>query len=252
MRLGAAAAAVLLLPLATAAAPRTEPFTLRGQQQTLHIYGAPGGPVAVVASGDGGWTHLAPDVANLLAGRGWLVVGLDSKAYLSSFTSGAVTLRAEDVPRDFAALLDHAAPGAGRTTLLVGVSEGAGLSVLAAADDAVKARISGVIVLGLPDKNELGWRLRDAMIYVTKGLPREPLFSAADVIAKVAPLPVAALHSTRDEFVPVDEIKRTMERAREPKRLWLIDAENHRFGGAEAELGRRLEEAVAWIGAQRQ
>jgi hypothetical protein len=54
---------------------------------------------------------------------------------------------------------------------------------------------------------------------------------------------VAALHSTRDEFVPVDEIKRTMERAREPKRLWLIDAENHRFGGAEAELGRRLEEA---------
>jgi dienelactone hydrolase len=251
VRLAAAAAAVLLLPLATAASPRTEPFMLRGQRQTLHVYGASGGSVAVVASGDGGWTHLAPDVADILAGKGWFVVGLDSKAYLSSFTSGAATLRAEDVPRDFAALLDHAAPVAGRTMLLVGVSEGAGLSVLAAGDDAVKARVAGVIVLGLPDKNELGWRFRDSMIYVTKGVPREPLFSAADVIAKVAPLPVAAVHSTRDEFVPVDEIKRTMERAREPKRLWLIDAENHRFGGAEAELGRRLAEAIDWIGAQR-
>ena len=250
MRLTAAAAA-LLLPLATGAAPRTESFTLRGQRQTLHVYGAPGGPVAIVASGDGGWTHLAPDVADLLAGKGRLVVGLDSKAYLASFTSGAATLRAEDVPRDFAALLQHAAPGAGGTTLLVGVSEGAGLSVLAAADDAVKARVAGVIVLGLPDRNELGWRLRDSMIYLTKGLPREPAFSAADVIAKVAPLPLAAIHSTRDEFVPVDEIKRTMERAREPKRLWLIDAENHRFGGAEAELARRLAEAIDWIGSKR-
>jgi dienelactone hydrolase len=246
-----AAAAALLLPLATGAAPRTESFTLRGQRQTLHVYGAPGGPVAVVASGDGGWTHLAPDVADLLAGKGRLVVGLDSKAYLASFTSGAATLRAEDVPRDFAALLQHAAPGAGGTTLLVGVSEGAGLSVLAAADDAVKARVAGVIVLGLPDRNELGWRLRDSMIYLTKGLPREPAFSAADVIAKVAPVPLAAIHSTRDEFVPVDEIKRTMERAREPKRLWLIDAENHRFGGAEAELARRLAEAIDWIGSKR-
>ena len=203
MRLTAAAAA-LLLPLATGAAPRTESFTLRGQRQTLHVYGAPGGPVAVVASGDGGWTHLAPDVADLLAGKGRLVVGLDSKAYLASFTSGAATLRAEDVPRDFAALLQHAAPGAEGTTLLVGVSEGAGLSVLAAADDAVKARVAGVIVLGLPDRNELGWRLRDSMIYLTKGLPREPAFSAAHVIAKVAPVPLAAIHSTRDEFVPVD------------------------------------------------
>jgi len=206
--------------------------------------------VAVVASGDGGWVHLAPEVAELLSARGWFVVGLDSKAYLSSFTKGDVTLGPADVPRDFAALLDHAAPGAGSVTLLVGVSEGAGLAVLAAGDDAVKARASGIVALGLPDKNELGWRLRDSIIYVTKGLPREPLFSAADVIGKVAPLPVAAIHSTHDEFVPVDEVKRVMGRAGEPKRLWLVEAENHRFAGGEAELRRALLEAVDWIGVQ--
>ena len=242
--------ASLLVPLAAAASPSTEPWTVRGQRQTLHLYGARGGPVAVLASGDGGWTHLAPDVAELLSGQGWFVVGLDSKAYLSGFTKGDATLRPADVPRDCAALLDHAAPGARATTLLVGVSEGAGLAVLAAGDDGVKARLAGVLALGLPDKNELGWRFRDSIIYLTKGLPNEPLFSAADVIGKVAPLPMAAIHSTHDEFVPGDEIKKVMERAKDPKRLWLVEARSHRFEGGQAELGRTLAEAVEWIRSQ--
>lgn len=41
-------------------------------------------------------------------------------------------------------------------TNLIGVSEGAGLSVLAATDPETKALVSGVIGLGLPDLNELG------------------------------------------------------------------------------------------------
>jgi fermentation-respiration switch protein FrsA (DUF1100 family) len=250
MRL-AVLATSLLVPLSAAASPSTESLTLRGQPQTLHVYGARGGPVAVVASGDGGWTHLAPFVAEFLAGKGYYVVGLDSKAYLSSFTRGATTLSPADVPRDFAVLLAHAAGGASTLPLLIGVSEGAGLSVLAAGDDTVKARTAGVLALGLPDQNELGWRFRDSIIYVTKGLPKEPLFSAADVIGRVAPLPVAAIHSTKDEFVPVDEIQRVMDRAREPKRLWLIAADNHRFGGSEAELKGKLLDAIEWIKAQR-
>ena len=251
MRLAVLATSLLLVPIAAGPSSRTEPLSLRGQVQTLHVYGARGGPAALVASGDGGWTHLAPVVAEFLAGQGYFVVGLDSKAYLSSFTHGDTTLRPSDVPRDFAVLLDYAGQGARGAPLLVGVSEGAGLSVLAAADEAVKARAPGVLVLGLPDRNELGWRFRDSLIYVTKGLPNEPLFSAAEAIGNVAPLPVAAIHSTRDEFVPVDEIRRVMDRAREPKRLWLIDAANHRFAGSEPQLKAKLREAIAWIGAQR-
>jgi dienelactone hydrolase len=251
MRLTVLATSLLLVPLTATASPKAESVTLRGQPQTLHVYGARGGPVALVASGDGGWTHLAPLVAEFLAGQGYFVVGLDSKAYLSSFTHGATTLNPADVPRDFTVLLDYAAGGPGNPPLLIGVSEGAGLSVLAAGDKAVKARAAGVVALGLPDQNELGWRFRDSVIYVTKGLPKEPLFSAAEVIGKVAPLPVAAIHSTRDEFAPVAEIQRVMDRAREPKRLWLVAAEDHRFGGSEAELTGRLLDAIAWIKAQR-
>lgn len=238
---------VLSTLLASAPSPRTETLAIRGRLETLHTYGTRGGPLALVASGDGGWVHLAPHIAELLAASGYFVVGLDSKAYLSSFTSNRTTLSTTDVPGDFAALLDHAANGAASHAFLVGISEGAGLSVLAATDAAVKRRVDGIVAVGLPDKNELDWRLRDSIIYVTKGVPNEPLFSAADLIEQVAPLPVAAIHSTRDEFVPVAEIERIMQRARDPKRLSLVDAANHRFEVGEAELDRKLLDAMQWI-----
>jgi alpha-beta hydrolase superfamily lysophospholipase len=206
--------------------------------------------VAVVASGDGGWIHLGPYVAEFLSSKGYFVVGFDSKAYLSSFTRGGTTLGTTDVPGDFAALLDYASKGASAPPVLLGVSEGAALAVLAATGDATRSKVAGVIALGLPDQAELGWRFRDSVIYLTKGVPKEPLFSTAEVIGKVAPLPLVAIHSTKDEFVSVDEVKRVMSRALEPKQLWLLEADNHRFSGREQELNQKLLDSIAWIRAQ--
>jgi dienelactone hydrolase len=195
--------------------------------------------------------HLGPDVARFLAGEGYFVVGFDAKAYLSAFTAGAGTLSAEDVPRDYAALVEYAAKGAHGRPLLVGVSEGAGLSVLAATAPDVKSRVAGVLALGLPDKNELGWRWRDSIIYLTKKTPSEPIFSAREVVDRVAPVPLAAVHSTHDEFVPLPEIRNIMAQAREPKRLWVVEAKDHRFSDNQAELQRRLREAIAWTRSAR-
>src|SRR6188474_2747327 len=191
-----------------AAAQPTEALSIRGHSQSLRIYGPRGGQPVIVASGDGGWIHLGPHVAELLAGKGYFVVGFDVKAYLESFTSGRTTVRPEDEPADFKVLADFAAQGSRLRPILVGVSEGAGLSVLAATDPATRSSIAGVVGLGLPDINELGWRWKDALIYVTHGIPNEPTFSAATLVSKVAPAPLAAIHSTRDEFVPLSEVQR--------------------------------------------
>jgi hypothetical protein len=94
----------------------SQSLSIRGHVQWLHLYGARGGQPMIVSSGDGGWIHLGPHVAETLAAGG----------------------RAQPI--------------------LVGVSEGAGLSVLAATDPATRSAIGGVIGLGLPDINELGWR----------------------------------------------------------------------------------------------
>jgi dienelactone hydrolase len=221
--------------------------SIRAHQQTVSIYGRRGGQPIIVSSGDGGWIHLGPRVAEFLASQGFFVVGFDAKAYLESFTSGHVTLKPEEEPGDYKVLADWAARGASRKPILIGVSEGAGLSVLAATDPGTKTAIAGVIALGLPNTNELGWRWKDAMIYLTHGVPNEPTFSTAGVVDRVSPLPLAAIHSTRDEFVPLPEIQRVIAAAREPKRLWIIEAADHRFSDNMAELERRLLEAIAWV-----
>ncbi len=232
-----------------AGAQSTDHFAVRGRTLSLRLLGPASGDPVVVASGDGGWIHLGPDVADTLARVGYRVVGLDSREYLSTFTRGAATLSQADVPRDFSALVAFAARGHVQKPILIGVSEGAGLCALAAADADVKRAIRGVMVLGLPDVNELGWRWKDAVIYFTKGVPNEPTFSVERIIDQLAPVPLAAIHSTHDEFVSVQVVTRLIDRARDPKRLWIVPASNHRFSGNEEEFTRRLLEAMAWIKA---
>lgn len=246
-RLPVIALACALATVLVARAQTAETITLRGHAQTLHLYGSRGGPPVVVSSGDGGWIHLAPHVAEVLAAQGFFVVGFDVKAYLEAFTSGSVTLRPEDEPGDFRSLADFAARGTSRKPVLIGVSEGAGLSVLAATDPRTKQAIAGVIGLGLPDINELGWRWRDSVIYITHGIPKEPSFSVSDVVRRIAPTPLAAIHSSHDEFVPLSDVQHIFAAAGEPKKLWTIDASDHRFSGNLTELDRRLLEAVAWV-----
>src|SRR6187402_3262991 len=119
----------ILAPPATALTIDT--ISLRGHSQTLHLYGQRGAPPVIVSSGDGGWIHLGPHVAEMLAAKGFFVVGFDVKAYLESFTSASSSLRTEDEPADYQALVDYAVRGSSRKPILIGVSEGAGLSVLA-------------------------------------------------------------------------------------------------------------------------
>jgi alpha-beta hydrolase superfamily lysophospholipase len=222
-------------------------FSIHGREQTLYLSGPPDGQPIVVSSGDGGWLHLAPHVAEVLAAHGFFVVGFDVKTYLSESTSRDGMLHAQDEAADYEALARFASQKSGKKPIVLGVSEGAGLSVLAATDPQTKTAISGVIGLGLPDQNELAWRWKDAVIYLTHRPANEPSFSAAAIIAKVAPLPVALIQSSEDEFVSMAEAKRLYEAASEPKRFWLIEASDHRFSNNLADCDARLLEAVAWV-----
>ncbi len=241
--------AVLSLTKATPEPPVVkDTLSLRGKTQELQLYGKRGGPAAIVASGDGGWLHLAPQAARLLAGHGYFVVGFDSKHYLTSFTEGQRTLTVDEVPGDIEALVEYAARGAPGKPLLVGVSEGAGLLVLAATDPKVQSKVSGVLGLSLGDINELAWRLRDSLIYLTHKVPNEPTFSVASMVDRVAPLPLATIHSTRDPFVPLEQIQAIMKRAKPPSKLWLVEADDHNFSGASDAFAQRLVEALQWMG----
>lgn len=248
VQVGAAlVAAVLMIDVGVSCAETRDTLRIRGRQQEVYVYGTRGADPVIVSSGDGGWMHLGVHVAEVLAARGYFVVGFDAKAYLRSFTDGHSTLQAADVPGDYAVLAEYAGRGATKKPILIGVSEGAGLSVLAASEPAVKYAIAGVIGLGLPETNELGWRWKDSLIYVTHGVPNEPTFSVSSLVGKVAPIPLAAIHSTNDEFVPVAEAQKIFARAGQPNRLWIVQAVDHRFSNNLPEFDDHLLEAVTWI-----
>jgi len=241
---------LILLAAATSLAgpERTDQLALRGRRQTLHLYGPPRGAPAILSSGDGGWIHLGPQVAEMLAARGYFVIGFDSRAYLESFTSATTSLTPGEVAGDFRTLMGYASRATGQQPLLVGISEGAGLSVLAVADPSTPAP-AGVIAIGLGDRNELAWRWKDTVIYLTHGVPSEPIFSVLALADRVAPTPLALISSSHDEFVAEGEVDRILAAARAPKRLWMIDAADHRFSDRQEQLARGLADAITWVRA---
>ncbi len=98
--------------------------------------------------------------------------GSTSRRISTSFTSASDTLRAADEPADLRTISDYAnqySPSEadshwdlrGRRALGAG---GGGF-------DATQRSIAGVIGIGLPDRNELGWRWKDSLIYLTHGVP---------------------------------------------------------------------------------
>jgi type IV secretory pathway VirJ component len=248
--------AVLLGAIAAVAAAGSpsagdQAVLIRGRAQTVHLYGSRGsGDPVLVSSGDGGWIHLGPQVAETLAANGFFVVGFDTKAYLESFTAGATTLRLEDEPGDYGILAEYTARGSTKKPILIGVSEGAGLSVLAATDRNTARAIAGIVALGLPKVSELGWRWKDSLIYVTHQVPKEPTFTTASVVPALNAMPLATIQSTGDEFVPVADVRTILESAREPKRLWVVEATDHRFSGNLQAFQRSLFEAIDWVRQQ--
>lgn len=236
-----------ILPFGSTETVRT--VNLGGHEQKLHMYGAETGRPVILASGDGGWMHLAPHLAALLASRGYFVIGLDSRSYLSSGSGAKQALSTHGIASDYATLLSTFAGE--RRAILAGVSEGAGLSVVAASDSKNQDRIAGVMTFGLGELNELAWHWKDSLIYITKSVPSEPTFNASDFLPHLTPLPLAFIRATHDEFVPAAQSDRLIASASAPVRSWTITASDHRFSDNLAELDRATIEAFDWIFATR-
>jgi hypothetical protein len=47
----------------------------------------------------------------------------------------------------------------------------------------------------------------------------------------------------------VTDVERVLTAANEPKRLWIVNASNHRFSDNLDEFDRQLLEAIAWVKA---
>jgi fermentation-respiration switch protein FrsA (DUF1100 family) len=232
-------------------------FPLRGQHLTLTVYrpvssSKPKGTI-LMGSGDVGWVGLAVSMAGVLSDEGYLVVGVNAREYLAAFTAphGGHLLPTE-VGQDYSRLADLLR-GRGMLpapVIVSGVSEGAGLAVLAAAASENHSWIRGVITMGLPGTVELAWRWSDFTSWITKKNSGEPAFAAKDFLPAISPRPLFMIQSTRDEYVTERDYRELESAARPPKKLALIAAANHRFTDKLPELRDQFRTGLAWIETQ--
>jgi type IV secretory pathway VirJ component len=234
-----------LLALALAG-PTAASLDVRGRTLDLALYGQRGRPPVLLASADVGGERLGPGTATLLAGHGYFVVCVDAEEYLSAFTAKGGTLSPADVAGDFALLVDFAARGARVKPVLVGVSEGAGLAVLAAVDPVVKQAVRGVVAVGLRDRNELVWR-PDWILAAAPEAAKRPHFSVAAIVDKLAPVALAQVRLTDAGAVPLAETRRLHDRAGEPRRMWAVDPGARPLSDETGELAGGLLEAMGWV-----
>ena len=243
-------ALLLSTPRMASAAERLD-FAVRGKTLTAWVYRPAGPPkgTIIMGSGDVGWVGLAVDMANFLSAQGFVVVGVNVRQYLSSFTVGKTNLAVTDPPADYLTLAEALKSRnlLHEPVVVSGVSEGAALAVLAASSPRNHEWLRGVVTMGVPATAELAWRWTDFPAWIMKSDAHEPSFAARDFVAAVSPLPLVMIQSKKDEYVPEADYIAFEQAARAPKKLVLIDASNHRFTDRRRELEREYLAALAWI-----
>ena len=230
------------------------PVTIRQHQFTIHFYRPQtNGPVvpAIYACGDGGWRGLAPRTAQQLAHIGFVVAGIDSKVYLRDFSSLDTPLTIKQLAHDYAdiarALRNYRKLDSGTPVYVYGWSLGAGFAIAVGSDVETRANWAGIISIGLPKQNQLisgvggnhaNLKLEANALYG---------FRSADVLARIAPVPLVMIQSTSDTASPPNVGRELFATANDPKRYVIIKASNHRFSGAREEFYAALGDAVSWM-----
>ena len=203
----------------------------------------------IMGSGDVGWVGVAAAMARFLSDQGYFVVGVNVRQYLATFHEGNAHLSVTDPPADYREIAEALRRDGTlvQPVIVSGMSEGAAIAVLVAADARNREWLNGIVTIGIPSVAELAWKWTDIGALITKSDAHEPSFAPFDFVANISPVPFAMLQSTHDEYVPQRDYEQCFARAKEPKRLILIDASNHRFTDKREELQAQFLGALDWI-----
>lgn len=150
------------------------------------------GTIAIFLSGDGGWSALDKQVAEVFAAHGIGVVGLNSRAYLSARKSPEQA--ASDVARIARSYL---AQWSGRRLVLIGYSRGAVMLPFVAtrlpAD--LKRKVALLAMLGLEQSMNFQFHWTD-MVRTTR---REDDLPVAPELARLRGTPMVCVYGTEEQ-----------------------------------------------------
>jgi type IV secretory pathway VirJ component len=240
---------------------------LHGQPLELHVAApaqataaATANPIVLYASGDGGWFGAAVDMFKQIADAGFPVVGFSSKAFLKIQRPHGGLVNATQLAADYEAIVTQAraAPGQSDSSgvVLTGWSRGAGFAVLAASVSSARANLAGIIAIGLgpgedltvtaadDDGSDDGAGDDDGQPNQTGGSGQ---FDTYATIARLGPLACAVIQASHDNYFPAAAARKRFGPDTDRRRLYAIDARNHRFTGGKAVFNAALIDALNWI-----
>lgn len=240
------------------------PATVRAFDRTIvmnhhglivHLATPPSGPrrpLLVYATGDGGWGGKDLALYREIASWGYPAAGFSARDYVSHFDADAETTTPLRLARDYAAIIGLARAAlhlpAGHPVILVGVSRGAGLSVVAAGQRTVRRQLSGVVAIALTREEEYVRWFPPASVLGGRGRPAEPeMVELYGYLRRLGSLPISVIQSTRDDYLTAADARVLFGPDTARRRLQAVDADDHSFGGARDEMFKAARASVRWV-----
>jgi fermentation-respiration switch protein FrsA (DUF1100 family) len=255
-------ASVVILSLASHACaahlpPASKPFdrslTLNTHRMKLHFANGESkrkSPLIVYTTGDGGWVRKDLALYRQLVSWGYPIAGFSAPEYLDHLRGTEGTTTPGRLGRDYAQIIAfaettlHVPPGT--PVVLVGVSRGAGLEVVAAGHPSVHDKLRGVVAIALTKEEEyVRWFGR--RLPLIRRPQTRVMVEVYDYLPLLGNLPVAVVQSTRDQFLPAAAAVQLFGADTPTRRFRAIDARNHSFAGAREQMYEACKEAFDWI-----
>jgi fermentation-respiration switch protein FrsA (DUF1100 family) len=228
-------------------------IVLNGHSLRLHFSrGTPGPqhPLLVYATGDGGWHRNDLALYRHLVSFGHPTVGFDARDYVTHLGAMDATTPAR-LAADYEAIIRDAKQTLHLPTaypvVLVGVSRGAGLSVVAAGQRGLRPSISGVLAVALTKEEEYVKMRRP--FRRQRGQPGAvpEMVEVYDYLPRLAAMPLAIIQSTRDHYLPAAAARALFGPDNAHHWFQSIEAQNHSFSGAREEMYDALSRSLEWI-----
>ena len=249
-------------PLATLRSPQKpvefeRTMTLYDQPLELHLARPaqlqPGMPLLFYATGDGGWRGKDMDTFHRMTRWGYPVAGFSAPSYLShlGFVSGTTT--PARLARDYQRLIEFAKQTlnlpASTRTVLVGVSRGAGLAVVAAGRPELNVELAGVLAVALTREEEYVRQYRVHPGRTPSDMPTRELveFQTYEYLDRLRALPLVVIQSTGDNYLPAASARKLFGPDTELRRLVAVQSKSHSFDGARDALYAQMADALTWM-----
>lgn len=174
-------------------------------------------------------------------------MGFDARDYVTHLGEEATTPArlAADYERIINTAREVLHVSAASPVVLVGVSRGAGLSVVAAGQRALRKSIAGVVADALTHEEEyVRWYRRLRRGHGARG---RVIVDVYKYLPRLGDMPLAVIQSTRDNYLPAAAARALFGPDTAHRRFQAIEAGTHSFRGARSRLYDAMKQAIGWI-----